>query len=434
MIDLVKIITIAWGTAWLIAAIKQLSQGTKSTVWFIMIIWYTFFIVPLILDLSLGSPHYGGYKGLRIAANDPNANLIYCLYMCVVPLVFYLFGRAKKVHIEQSSTKPHKLLIAVLQILMISPVVVACFSPHPELYLKYGSIIAEMENFPEAEQFNKIVSLCTLVSVAAVGILLMLRPRLTVFSFVPYLPWLFLAVWLNGKRAVFIMALVLIVYAYYQKGKIKGLKLLGALILSVSLMAGFSNFYQNELRYEQMGITDSDDIYKNVRVDFGRDDRTKMTIYAELHPQTMKILDYRGQSLLFDLTFFVPRSMWPDKPWPYAVYFTSAMFMMPPDYLGFGMTTSWLEEAIANFGWFGMLIGPLFIALLCRIGDSLQSRLLKSLSLLVAGLFLVVHLAAFMPLFLIWFASVFTSAFIRLRARRRVSTVKAQPVDRYITV
>jgi hypothetical protein len=106
---------------------------------------------------------------------------------------------------------------------------------------------------------------------------------------------------------------------------------------------------------------------------------------------------------------YVPRALWPEKPYPYAVYFTSALFLIPPQSLGWGMTTSWLEEAIANFSWFGFLLGPLVPALICRIGDSRQNVIAGSLTILVSSLFLAVQLAAFAPLFILWIASVLLS-------------------------
>ena len=77
----------------------------------------------------------------------------------------------------------------------------------------------------------------------------------------------------------------------------------------------------------------------NMRVDYGRDDVTKMAIYAELYPDELEILEYPFQSFLFTATMYVPREWWSDKPWPYAVYATSALIQIPSQYVGWGMTT-----------------------------------------------------------------------------------------------
>ena len=76
----------------------------------------------------------------------------------------------------------------------------------------------------------------------------------------------------------------------------------------------------------------------------GRDDVTKMAIYAELYPNELEILDYPFQSFLFTSTMYVPRELWSDKPWPYAVYATSALMQIKSQYVGWSMTTGILDE------------------------------------------------------------------------------------------
>jgi hypothetical protein len=131
----------------------------------------------------------------------------------------------------------------------------------------------------------------------------------------------------------------------------------------------------------------------------------KFTIYAELHDEYHNILDYRGQSVFYNFVCFVPRSMWPNKPWPYAQYLTAAMlFRKSVEDIGWTMTTSWLEEAIANFSWAGVLIGPLFLSLVCRIGDQTSNRSTQALGVLVGSLQLLLSPSAFPLLTVLWMA------------------------------
>src|SRR5690606_19132691 len=61
----------------------------------------------------------------------------------------------------------------------------------------------------------------------------------------------------------------------------------------------------------------SRDPYTSLRLNIGRDHTVKYTLYKEYVEDDM-ILEHRGQSFLFGLTFFVPRSRWEEKPYPYA--------------------------------------------------------------------------------------------------------------------
>jgi hypothetical protein len=165
---------------------------------------------------------------------------------------------------------------------------------------------------------------------------------------------------------------------------------------------------------------------QSFRIDFGRDNGIRLAIFSELNPEYLQILEYRGQSVLFNLTFFVPRSVWPDKPWPYSVYSTAAVFNLRPDYLGWGVTTSWLEEAIANFSWLGFLLGPLLITLVARIGDSTGEPVVSFLTKLVVSLLLTVQLAAWIYLALLWVGALLRAQFIKRRneiKRRRARRV-----------
>src|SRR5690606_38485629 len=77
----------------------------------------------------------------------------------------------------------------------------------------------------------------------------------------------------------------------------------------------------------------SRDPYTSLRLNMGRDHTVKYTLYKEYVEDDM-ILEHRGQSFLFGLTFFVPRSRWEEKPYPYAVYFVTSVLNMPPEPIG----------------------------------------------------------------------------------------------------
>jgi hypothetical protein len=211
--------------------------------------------------------------------------------------------------------------------------------------------------------------------------------------------------WLNGKRAIVAIALCLFGYALWSRGLLAGRRLQVAIAGGALALLAFSLTYQRTFRDSDVtgSWSGGDTAYEGTRVDFFRDDRIRLTLFAELHPDEMQILDSRGQSLLFYSTFFVPRSLWSGKPWPYSTYFTSAALgIHPARPLGWGMTTSWLEEAVANLGWVGLLVAPLSLLIICRMGDAFRWPPIRMLTALVAVLLLTVQLIAFMPLFILW--------------------------------
>lgn len=113
-------------------------------------------------------------------------------------------------------------------------------------------------------------------------------------------------------------------------------------------------------------------VYDMLRVDFGRDDVIKFVIDQELFNNS-PILEYRGQSFLSTFLTFIPRSIWPSKPYPHYMYLTSRILGTAIDKLPAGTTPSWFEMCIANFSWFGFVIGVIFIPLFCKWCDKIKS-------------------------------------------------------------
>jgi hypothetical protein len=167
-----------------------------------------------------------------------------------------------------------------------------------------------------------------------------------------------------------------------------------------------------------------------VRVDYGRDNNLKAAIFCELADAgDVQILDFRGQSMLFYLTMYVPRRLWPEKPWPYAVYMTAYSLHTRPVDLGWGLTTSFLDEAVANFGWAGLVIGPLTFTLLLRICDLSPDPLVKVIGVLVACLLMTVQFVAFAPLAIAWFLYLGWSRHILGRASKKTVALRFFPVQ-----
>lgn len=427
--DFINFLAFTWLTLWVIYAIVSIvGKGQHHSILVIMVVFYVFFAIPLFLDILFEKPQYYTLPGFRIASNDDTTSIVYCMYVSAVPVIWWLTGKSKKSKkIETVSEEKVKFEFSalrrfkpILYLLLISPIFALLFAPDPSIYLKYGFILGLLSD--DAIKFHSIVSMSTLLSVLSAACLILMSKRINFFYLMTLFPFIFLSVFLNGKRAIVFIVILVFSYIFWRKGRLRGVKLTVYTVFIAGFLISFTSLYQDQLRYNVTQTDDSQKIYENVRVDYGRDNMTKMTIFAELNPNTMKILEYRGQSFLFDLTMYVPRDIWPSKPWPYSIYFTSAMLLLPIYSYGWGMTTSILEECIANFGWIGMILGPLFISFICRLGDSRRNTTISALTILIASLFLVVQLPAFAPVFLIWLILV-TFSF----RKKRIKTLQSAP-------
>lgn len=414
LFDLFYLATFGWMAAIAFLALLRLASGVRRSILVVIIVHFLLTGVPLFLDVVVGRPAYHRFPGFRLASTDEATNLIYSLYILATAFLWWWIGRkslpVRPVRSDSRISVP-AVLRPLLFVLLLSPLIALAFAPNPAIYATYGAALELVEQ-GGGGSFHSLVGMLALISVISGALILALSNK-SILRDMPILFVTFAAVsWVYGKRSIIAIGLFLWGFVLWYRGYFRGGRLFVAGLLGVLLLAGFSLTYQTSVRN-----LENTQLYENFRIDYGRDDVIKMAIYAELHPDTIQVLEYRGQSILFHLATYIPRAWWPGKPLPYAQYVTSALFLQPPRLWGWGMTTSWLEEAIANFSWLGFLIGPLTIALICRVGDRKHNILVFVLTSLVASLLLAVQLTAFVPIFLLWLVAVIWSGY-RIRGRK----------------
>jgi hypothetical protein len=403
MIGILEFITAIWTTAWAVVALRRLLTGVRASIVLVSLIFYGFYSLPLIADLLLGLPDYSHQPLFYDASRDALVRVLYCIFISSIQPLWLRKRPASEILLvaraDQSKSFQGLLLLGAL-----TPILLLFIAPQPELYLQYGFIIGDNVPLP-ALVFHEIMSAATMFAVLFMGAFIAFaeRPRAALVTISPLIA---ASVWLNGKRNILALAMVIVLVALWYRGELKKKNLIKALSISVLLLAAFSYEYQSTLRGKSPTSSSREELQDDIRGDYSRDSRLKMAFYAQLNPTKAQILEYPGQSFLFDFTFWVPRTVWPSKPYPYAVYFTPAMLGLKTSVLGWGMTTSILDECIANFGWVGLLLGPLFMSFICRLGDSCNDRPVNLLTVLIASLFLAVQLPSFMVLFLAWLALV----------------------------
>jgi hypothetical protein len=431
VVNVVNTVTFLWLGFWAVRSIRALAAGERHSILFAILVLFGLAGIPVFLDVIVGRPAYI-MKGLYLCSRDDRTAYIYCLYVASVPLIWWLTGRGRRSPNGTADSEGQgprsavgmQRLRPLLYLFLVLPLAGLLLSPHRAAYLKYGA--AGMGAVNTGTVYHALISLASVLClIGAAGILASearIRPRTCLFL----APWVLLAIWCNGKRHIIAYALVLIGYVLWEKGYLRSRRLLAGGAAMLAALFLFSYVYLTSVRGIHRDFLQADGAYQIMRLDNGRDAEIKLAIFGELHPDVVRILDYRGQSLLFYLTMYVPRTVWKAKPLPYAQHVTSAALLKPVKNHGWSLTTSWLEEAIANFGWWGMLIGPLTLSGICRIGDSCEDGLVGALTALIACLFLSVHFVSFAPIFFLWvFLVIWTR---RVRPARAPSITLAEPL------
>lgn len=418
-----QVVVLVWLLGWAARAFIRIASGDTRTVLLVQLIFVLFTGGPLLLDLTYGPPEYSYHWGFIVSQFDHTTNLVYLGYLAVIPIILEVFGgRAAAGGVRAPIALELKRWARVAAWAAMLALPAALFlAPRPEMFLQYATALRDPTAQGSAFYYIVIALVAVLAIIAAVLVLAARdsRPIERVLA----MPFLALALWTHGKRSSVALAALLLLYLLWMRGTLRGTRFI-AVALAVGVGLGvFSYMYQTRVRDVRVETVDlrskqASTFYVNLRIDYGRDAVIKQSIYGELHRDRLRILDYRGESLVFYSLFWVPRSMWPGKPFPYATYVTAAMMRAPVKDYRWGVTTSILDEAIANFGWLGLLVGPLVPARVCAIGDRRRSPFAAILTVTVASLFLVLHAAAFIPLILLWIFMMWRTPPARAHAMR----------------
>lgn len=427
-LDIVSVLTFLWMAFCAIRAFLGMAAGEKQSIFFPIIINFVFCGLPLLLDVAVGRPEYPDtMNGLNEPAKDHLTGFIYCLTVAFATTCFWYIGRNRDTRNRRSIASQisilksiqfsgkQKMLFFGAFIILILPILAWITGPNPALYSTYGvgsggpelsaSFLLARDEF---EHYSNILSPLTQLSIVGAVVMVAMQPQYNFKIILLVFPFLVASSWLNGKRNIPVMVVFVFLYIFWEKGWIRGKHfILSCFALMLSFIL-FSHFYQMQVRGLEKA-TSAEKYYTSSRMDLGRDHTIKMAIYAELHPER-PILEYRCQSCIFYPTILIPRSFWPDKPVNYALYMSKAAIERNSlfGFEGWALTTSILDEAIANFSWLGILIGPLIVCLVCRIGDATNNSFISALTNLNATLFLAVDLSVFWPMFLLWLISVIT--------------------------
>jgi hypothetical protein len=416
MLEILHIIDVVVLTILLVYCIMKIIKRKIKTVYFVICEFYIFFILPLVLELINGKFNYRFY-GFAISSQDYKSNLITYIFLLVIPFIMLFVGMNTKIK-EHAITMDLDLMKnikfslpmrALLFILMASPFLITVVSGNYGLLQDYGWIVKNGTN-----EITEYIFSLTFISIISTGMYVFSKPKLSWAEKIAILFFVFIAIFINGKRNIVALTFVMFILIGYGKRILSGKKLVLISLIGTLMLVIYSLVYQNTVRDGRLVTS----IYENFVVDLGRHDRIRMAIFSLLNPSIMSILEHSGQSILFYLSFFIPRELWPDKPYPYHVYFTYALLYpnsMPeiasPNYVHFGMTTSWLDETIVNFGWAGLLIGPVSIALFCRLADS-QPPIIKWFSIYTILNILRTEISPLM--FFFWVAmSIYTSIHVK---------------------
>lgn len=390
---MIEWVMIAVGTAVSLRAVGRIARRRSSSIADILILLvYSINCIPIFLDLWLGFPEYHPwFWRLQASMRDLEVRGYYAWIMLVLLLCFewYVMRRSKvatrrysqadSLVTADSFVKRHK---ALTWLAVLAPYLLAtawAVARGPDAFMTYGSMTTR--GIPAV--LGSLLLMSVLGSLLFSLVLFFSEPR-RLLPLILLLAHFAALLWIDGKRYLFPIILLAFIFSHLSTTALKvpdSIILAGALLLC-SAFIPFFLWYTAE--FKSSDVTTSGGVYATLRLDLGRDDVTKFAISRAIDSGE-PILETPGQGLLGTVLMPVPRSLYPEKPYPYYRYLSGKIFGLPIDAIPAGMTPSVIAMNISDWGvTFGTVFTVVLLLSMCRLGDS-QRTLFGKLSVLLTG-------------------------------------------------
>lgn len=373
--------------------------------WVAFYTFFVFFIMPnMILVLSEPLEIYS--YGYTFIEDDLLVDIIYNIFICITFCTLYQLAKknykltkrtrilTKQEYAKLLNIKLPPMVNVLIVLVSLLPLIVVILAPEPKLYFKYFAAF-QMVGLAISEEALKwhvnIISNVLQVSVIAVILLWIQVPNDK--SFINQcIKKIYLIIisccilFFSSKRTLGILLfLILLMIEVLRNKKTPWIKI----VLVVSACLGYFCVYQIIVGKTVGG--GSSNIFTMYIIYFSRILDFKLATFALIYPEKIQILDYPLQSFIFDVTFYIPRSIWIGKPYPYGVYYTAAWQNTTPLLNSFRYTVSWFGEALSNLNFWGIPIGIFFYVEGLKLIGKFRNPIVQLYGMLTAVYFMVTH-------------------------------------------
>lgn len=404
MVAFFDICTVAVETIVLVRIVPRLGESCRNI---FFLLFFVIAVLPLALDYAVGFPDYYSWAtgsrslGFIVSEHDAYCRLCYDFYLLVFTAIL-LIGKSsphqRKKQItasidKQLSGRKGQLLLAGAALL---PLVLVIMLPVPnQILYSWGWRDAGLYPMDANPYYSSIEKLSYIGLTASV--LLLLGKNVDGGYDIARLFWmvpLAANTCIESKRSIlmFLAVVILCYLAFSTNRKTMRKVLVVGFVVGIVLIA-FSVYVKLHYR----GYSDMAAVYASLRIDFFRDDTVKMSLYPLFYDGDFAILSFPFESYIMQLGYLFPLDFLRVPRCGYNTYLTCAMLGLSPD-AGFNyMTTSMLDEAIANFGFFGIVVSPIFSRCLANYADK-QGPTMKTL---LSASFVL--LLMYSPNYIMWF-------------------------------
>lgn len=363
-------------------------------------------VVPIVVDYFNDLSVFAKWTPyLYYSMTNDVVAYVYGLFCISTMWFLYLQGnkqsRYRNFLFKNSNFSYSKILKFSLCILMYIPLIGVMFAPTPEIYSHFAYFYTNFVPDFSIERIyhNKVILYLNYISFFSIIGSYYLSNKNSKINSILIVLAIIIDAWIDGKKALFAFTLLAIIMIDFVKlGEESAKKLIKKSFFFLIIVLVFSFSYSSITKKDAEKSS-----YETYNGYFNREGEVKMAIYSRVIGP--KMVEYDGQSLLYNLTFFVPRTVWKEKPVGFFNYLTSyAYYGNPKEYelLSNFQVNIW-SEFIANLGIIGYLLSLLFISKISFFSEKSESLITN----IVGTIFLILYMffgfeLMVMILFFLW--------------------------------
>ena len=335
--------------------------------------------IPVQYICTLHAVEIGIWRNMYLAMSDFWTGAIYDFITTITIIIMSIICRRllrtdKGYNIESIKSVINQPFMKILVIagIFVPMAVAVVFAPDPKIYFTYSYFYTNVYNKMSVEYLYhaNIVNRLCFVSILFIIIQYFSRNQRRIVENIyniDILIAILLCTWINGKRAVLIFILFGILSVDFLDSTNSYKKILKKTMVFVTVSIAYFALFSFIT-----GKQSESDFFDLYNMYFSRLGCEKLAIYDQLY--TNKMLEFPGQTILYDLLFFVPREIWPDKPSFFATYFTGyAYFGDGSHFLPDNLLVNIWTEFYANFGFFGHFFALSVVILMAKKAEKSSS-------------------------------------------------------------
>lgn len=351
---IVAVITIIDGMHKSYLSARMIQKGSICIQYFVYLLFSFFFILPIAINLLNPDYRYQIFWRADAAMRNYPSLITYAIFVFVFS--YFIIKSAKK---EKSII--HDTIEVNIGIVNIATITMfICFA----LTIIISGIQVLTGGYGYAYINEEINLNETVIGCGTLSYLIILahykiisKFRIIVVTFI-----MLCFFWIVGKRYIVAETLAMSLYVLGIVGVINGKKIIRYLLEGGVLMVGLGYLYGV---YFKQNV---DTLIDYVNVDFSRQYTLVYQFYCDQIGRQISVNKFDGITYL--LTFFVPRFMWLNKPYPFVNYLT--LSLVGQDHVefvnaGWATTCSVFSDLFDSFKFWGLALGIFLFVKLFRV-------------------------------------------------------------------